>query len=91
LRFWRKPLDLEQITVTHGVLHIIADRCKGCGFCIQYCPRHVLEESEEFNDKGYHLPRVVDDSACLSCGFCELICPEFAIYRTEEEQKVVAL
>ncbi|MGQ9796798.1 4Fe-4S binding protein [Desulfosoma sp.] len=33
------------------------DRCKGCGYCIAFCPRDVLQESKRFNAKGYHPPK----------------------------------
>ncbi|MHA1245305.1 MAG: 4Fe-4S dicluster domain-containing protein [Candidatus Heimdallarchaeota archaeon] len=64
-------------------LKIITDRCKGCLFCIQFCPTDVLESSPEINSKGYHPPKLKDDVTmddCAKCGFCELICPEFSIY-----------
>jgi len=72
-----------------GKIHIIKDRCKGCGFCVEYCPKDVLEMSEEFNIKGYHPPRVKNEDECLYCQLCETICPEFSIYVTlkEEEEK----
>jgi NAD-dependent dihydropyrimidine dehydrogenase PreA subunit len=47
---------------------------------VEYCPRDVLELSQEFNKKGYHPPVAVREESCVSCGLCELICPEFAIY-----------
>jgi len=75
---WEKP---------HGEIYIIKDRCKGCNMCIDFCPTEALEESEEFNAKGYHLPKLKDDDLCVGCGFCELICPEFAIYCVKEEKK----
>jgi 2-oxoglutarate ferredoxin oxidoreductase subunit delta len=53
--------------------------CKGCGFCVQFCPMNVLDTSEEFNAKGYHPPYVKSPDQCRDCMFCELICPEFAI------------
>jgi len=77
--FWRVPLDSDEIKVTRGAVYIIEDRCKGCGYCIEYCPRKVLEFSTEFNSKGYHPPVVVSEN-CLNCHYCELLCPEFAIF-----------
>ena len=91
MKYWRKPLDLADIQICHGVLHILQERCKGCGFCIEFCPRKVLVESDQFNSKGYHPPAVVDSVACVGCGLCEMICPEFAIYREEELQEVTSL
>ncbi|OPX18191.1 4Fe-4S ferredoxin [candidate division WOR-3 bacterium 4484_100] len=88
--FERKPLDIDKIKVTSGEVHIIKDRCKGCGFCIEYCPRDVLELSEEFNIKGYHPPRVKNPDNCVECHLCEMLCPEFAIYVTKKEDAKVS-
>ena len=49
---WRQPLDRDRILVTHGIVHIIDDRCKGCGFCIEFCPQGTLEISSRTNAKG---------------------------------------
>ena len=87
MKYWLKEKKVEQIP--HGDIYIIKDRCKGCGFCIEFCPKGVLEESEEFNKKGYHPPRLVEnppEKVCVNCGFCTLICPEFAIYSKREEK-----
>ena len=74
----------DKIEIPLGNVHIVKDRCKGCGYCIKYCPREVLEVSDKLNGKGYYLPQVKDEDACLNCGLCELICPEFAIWSTLE-------
>lgn len=88
---WRKPLDSDKIKVTRGDIHIIKERCKGCGFCVEYCPRDVLELSEEFNSKGYHPPSIVNNDACVECHLCEMLCPEFAIYVVLKEEKSESL
>ena len=85
MKFWRKPLDSDQIVQPHGRVHIIINRCKGCGFCIKYCPCQVLEFADEFNRKGYHPPIAVKPEACVDCGLCEVMCPEFAIWVTRDD------
>ncbi|MFC1850315.1 ferredoxin family protein [candidate division CSSED10-310 bacterium] len=88
MQFWRKPLDLDKVKVPHGKVYIINDRCKGCEFCVEYCPRDVLELSTEFNIKGYHPPYVKNEEDCVNCDLCERICPEFAIYCINREELV---
>ena len=87
MKFWRIPLDAEEQIIPVGELHIIADRCKGCDFCIEFCPNGVLVESKEFNRKGYHPPEIRDEMECNNCGICEVICPEFAIYSKIREKR----
>ncbi len=83
MEFWRVPLDADEIQVTKGIVYIIEDRCKGCGYCIEFCPTRVLEFSTRFNVKGYHPPDVVKPDECANCHYCEILCPEFAIYSIE--------
>jgi len=87
IRYRKKPFGFEKPTSPKGEIIIIEDRCKGCGFCIEYCPRDVLVLSERFNVKGYHPPEVKNPDECADCGFCEVICPEFAIYLVKEKEK----
>ncbi len=86
-KYWRKPLDADTVKVPHGELHIIVNRCKGCRFCVEYCPRDVLEMAEDFNVKGYHYPLVKDEVTCVNCQLCEMLCPEFAIFCTQTEDE----
>ncbi len=63
-----------------GVIVLNPDRCKGCGFCIAFCPPQVLAFADEFNSHGYHPPRLVKPDRCTGCDLCGLYCPDFAIY-----------
>jgi 2-oxoglutarate ferredoxin oxidoreductase subunit delta len=78
--YWRQPLDRDRILVPHGIVHIIEERCKGCGFCVEFCPLGRLAMSEHTNSKGYHPPEVTEHADCVNCGLCALLCPDFAIY-----------
>ncbi len=72
-----------------GVVTISPELCKGCGFCIEFCPSGVLAFSDTFNDKGYHTPQAVRPEACTGCDLCGAYCPDFAIFGSLNE-KVVA-
>ncbi len=70
----------------NGSVCVITERCKGCEFCIDFCPTGALEQSDDTTEKGYHPPEM--GKGCVLCGKCENVCPEFAIFLKEaEEQK----
>jgi NAD-dependent dihydropyrimidine dehydrogenase PreA subunit len=55
------------------ILPIIdADRCTGCGTCVELCLTHAVE----LRRGRAHIARPDD---CNYCGDCEDICPEGAI------------
>ncbi len=66
---------------------MIGERCKGCGYCIEFCPKHLLRKSTETNNKGYHTVCMDDSDSCTGCNICSMVCPDFAIsvVSTEEE------
>ena len=41
-----------------GFVNILMERCKGCGFCVEFCPTHVLALSSAFNSY-YHETQVL--------------------------------
>ena len=70
----------EKTKQARGVVTIEPNRCKGCGFCVEFCPTHVLEMSQEFNLLGYHYPLATNLDACTGCDQCGAFCPDYAIY-----------
>lgn len=78
-RFWRTPFDTEDIDRVRGRVEIEEERCKGCAYCVEFCPQGVLTISDRYNFKGYHPPYVTAAEKCYACHLCELLCPEFAI------------
>ncbi len=70
-----------------GKVFIIAERCKGCAFCVEFCPTKVLKLADHFNEKGYHPPEVIDMDLCNGCQLCGMYCPDFAIYGVKIDKK----
>jgi 2-oxoglutarate ferredoxin oxidoreductase subunit delta len=69
-------------------IHILEEWCKGCGFCVEFCPKNILQLSpKKFNAKGYHPPETVNPETCTGCDMCRMVCPEFSIYITKEEKE----
>ena len=87
MKYWRKTLNQDRVKPSRGRVEVLKDRCKECGFCIEFCPKQVFEESTEFNRKGYHPAYADVDNDCPNCGLCELVCPEFAIYVVPLEEE----
>lgn len=83
-RITRSPIDSKQAKPKKAEIHLIKDQCKGCGYCIRFCPKKVLEESQEINARGVRPPKIVDESKCVICSFCTAVCPDFAIFVTEK-------
>lgn len=67
-----------------GKVFVKGEWCKGCGFCIEFCPTKVLSFSSGFNAKGYHIPDIVKPDLCTGCDLCGMVCPEFSIWGTKE-------
>ena len=54
-------------------ININREWCKGCGICVAFCPKKVLEMDRQDKPVVRHLDE------CNGCGMCELRCPDMAI------------
>ncbi|MFO7951767.1 MAG: ferredoxin family protein [Bacillota bacterium] len=62
-----------------GKLTIDREKCKGCGLCVEFCPRGILELDKKINIQGYNPAIITDEDNCNACGFCFLVCPDVVI------------
>lgn len=60
-------------------VEIMPEYCKGCGLCINYCPKKVLGLSEGINEFGYRYAVMMDEENCITCAICSTVCPDIAI------------
>ena len=66
-------------------VRVLSQYCKGCGYCVHFCPKKVLKLGRERNEIGNFYP-VADLSGCIGCGICATMCPDGALEIREEEQ-----
>ncbi len=69
--------------------HLEVDLCKGCGLCVNVCPKKVLEISKDVNVKGYFAAYQARPDDCIKCAICCTMCPDVAITITEVEEESV--
>ena len=62
-----------------GTITIDVQRCKGCGYCVEFCPKDCIVMGETTNSMGYFYAVCTEPDACTGCSICREMCPDFAI------------
>ncbi|MBS7263267.1 MAG: 4Fe-4S binding protein [Eubacteriales bacterium] len=61
-------------------LTFASEICKGCGLCVNACPKKLLElDKSRINKKGYNPVHITDQAACVACAACARMCPDCVI------------
>ena len=55
------------------------DKCKGCSFCVEACPKELIVIDTELNVQGYLPAKYEDSDKCTGCALCAEVCPDVAI------------
>ena len=58
---------------------ISANYCKGCGLCIDVCPKGALKLTGRLSDSGIEIIDFDPEAGCTGCLLCSTICPDAAI------------
>lgn len=68
------PKPIEYKAKSSIEIDVIKEFCKGCGICVEFCPKAVLALGADLKVEAVNI------EACNGDKLCELRCPDFAIF-----------
>ena len=78
LKLFQYSYDREKDDVMPRV-DFFDERCKGCGICVETCPKNCLVISKRFNRQGYAVAECETPELCNGCALCAEMCPDVVI------------
>ncbi len=79
------PMTSPRRKVRRYTVKIKKDSCKGCSYCVAFCPTGHLTLSDQLNKRGVTYALVKEGTVCTGCGSCFFMCPECCIEVYEEK------
>lgn len=82
-----KSIPIQRLATTFGFTQnktIAFSRCDNCGDCVQFCPTHALQYSDD------HTKIFFATTQCIACGICDDICKPKA-FGVKEELDLVSM
>ncbi|MCQ2222250.1 MAG: 4Fe-4S binding protein [Bacteroidaceae bacterium] len=70
----------------NGAIVVNAERCKGCGLCVNACRLGLITMTKKtVNHKGYPYAEQQDWEKCNACRACAIVCPDgcITVYKSE--------
>jgi ferredoxin len=81
---------MHPIHTTNYLPALQAEKCKGCGRCVQVCPVAAMSliSANDPRKQKRKLSRLAED-LCLGCGLCVRECPDGAIALKERPERII--
>ena len=86
----KKKKKQEYMSKISGTIVVDTERCKGCGLCVEACPKKIVEmTTKAVNKKGYPYATQKDSDLCNGCTACAIVCPDgcITVYRKKWKEE----
>lgn len=73
-----------------GIIVVDTERCKGCGLCVEACPKKIVALTPKaVNKKGYPYAIQTETDKCNGCTACAIVCPDgcITVYRKKWKEE----